>query len=251
MAHPAGRIFTRTWRPAAECSSPIVLFHDSLGCVELWRDFPEALAARTGRCVVAYDRLGFGKSDARRGRPGLDFVGEEAAVYFPALREQLGIGRFVAFGHSVGGGMAVHCAARFASECDAVITESAQAFVEPRTVEGIAAVRDQFLQPGQMARLEKYHGGKAAWVLDAWTGTWLDAAFASWSLDAVLPAVGRPLLAIHGDRDEYGSLEQPARIAALAGGPSRVEVMTETAHVPHREREEAVVRLVTSFLESV
>ena len=40
---PEGRLFTRVWQPASAASleqSPIVLLHDSLGCVELWRSFP-------------------------------------------------------------------------------------------------------------------------------------------------------------------------------------------------------------------
>ncbi len=62
-----GNLFARKWTPTVrhpDRSATIVLIHDSLGSVELWRDFPPALAAATGRCVIAYDRLGFGRSDA-------------------------------------------------------------------------------------------------------------------------------------------------------------------------------------------
>ena len=61
---PYGQLFARRWFPAQlDSTRPvIVLFHDSLGCVALWRDFPEQLCARTGLQVVAYDRLGFGQS---------------------------------------------------------------------------------------------------------------------------------------------------------------------------------------------
>lgn len=63
---PDGRVFVRTWRPEDNpTGAPVVLLHDSLGCVGLWRDFPEALAQRLERTVVAYDRLGFGRSTAR------------------------------------------------------------------------------------------------------------------------------------------------------------------------------------------
>ncbi|HBZ05569.1 MAG TPA: alpha/beta hydrolase, partial [Massilia sp.] len=55
----------------------------------------------------------------------------------PALQRELDFGRFAAFGHSVGGGMAVHCAARHPEQCLALVTESAQAFVEERTLAGI------------------------------------------------------------------------------------------------------------------
>ena len=109
VSTPQGRLFVREWKPAAadNALAPIVMFHDSLGAVSLWRDFPKALSAATGRTVYAYDRLGFGQSDARTDQPSLHFVFEEASKYFPKLREQLGIQRFVALGHSVGGGMAV------------------------------------------------------------------------------------------------------------------------------------------------
>jgi hypothetical protein len=33
--------------------------------------------------------------------------------------------------------------------------------------------RDNFAQPGQLERLARYHGDKAAWVLSAWVDTWL------------------------------------------------------------------------------
>lgn len=248
---PVGRVFVQKWSPVQAHGSPIILFHDSLGCVELWRNFPSLLAARTGRAVIAYDRPGFGRSDSRTGILSPNFVVEEAASTFPALREQLGIGRFVAFGHSVGGGMATHCAARFACDCAALITESAQAFVEDRTLQGIRAAQALFADPAQVERLGKYHGDKARWVLDAWIDTWLAPSFADWSLDGVLPRVRCPVLVIHGADDEYGSIRHPERIGRFAGGPARVEVMPDTRHVPHREREAAVLDLVAEFLNSI
>lgn len=251
MGLPAGRVFARSWTPASSAGSPIVLLHDSLGCVDLWRNFPAALAERTQRQVIAYDRLGFGQSDPRDGQLAPDFIADEAASGFPALLHAFGLQRFVAFGHSVGGGMAVHCAARFGAACDALITESAQAFVEDFTLQGIRAAQALFADPAQVARLGKYHGDKARWVLGAWIDTWLDPRFADWSLATVLPRVACPVLAIHGDGDEYGSTRHPETIGRLAGGPVRVEVMVDTRHVPHRERERDVIELVARFLDSL
>ena len=112
IEHPQGRIFARSWTPPGAAGnprpqSPIVLFHDSLGCVELWRDFPAALSAATGRRVLAYDRLGFGRSDPRRDLPALDFVADEAASYFPILREQPGSGESVVERGQIDGVVAV------------------------------------------------------------------------------------------------------------------------------------------------
>lgn len=251
--HPEGRIHVRTWTPTVAsgnglAGNPIVMFHDSLGCVALWRDFPALLCAATGRRVIAYDRLGFGQSDARSDRPGLDFIAEEATRYFGVLREQLGLGGFVLFGHSVGGGMAANCAAKFADDCEALVTVAAQAFTEDRTVGGIEAAKAQFRDEQQLQRLTRYHGDKARWVLEAWTETWLHPGFASWSIADALPKVRCPVLAIHGTEDEYGSTRHPQMIAELSAGPARAEILADTGHVPHRERPKQVLELVSGFL---
>jgi pimeloyl-ACP methyl ester carboxylesterase len=255
IEHRRGRLFARVWSPVESPGSaagvaPIVLFHDSLGCVELWRGFPAALCSSTGRRVIAYDRLGFGRSDPRDDKLGMDFIADEARTYFPVVRQQVGFDRFVAFGHSVGGGMAVHCAVELPEACEALITESAQAFPEDRTLHGISLAREQFKAEAQVERLERYHGAKARWVLEAWTETWLHPDFAAWSLEPVLPRVTCPVLAIHGIHDEYGTTRHPEMIARLSRGRSRLEIMPETFHVPHREREAAVVELVEDFLGS-
>jgi pimeloyl-ACP methyl ester carboxylesterase len=250
---PQGRIFARRWSPVVEAATkaPIVLLHDSLGCVGLWRDFPEVLSVVTRRRVIAYDRLGFGRSDPRATRPSLDFIAEEASLSFPAVRRALGIERFVVVGHSVGGGMACHIAARASDACEALVTLSAQAFVEKQTVAGILAAKAQLEDPARVARLAKYHGSKAAWVVDAWTGCWLDPTFATWSLAPVLPRVVCPVLAFHGGSDEYGSDLHPAMIVQGVTGPSRFEILQDAGHMLHRKRPAWVCEQVVDFLGSL
>ncbi len=256
IRHPQGRIFSRIWTQGSDTTqprslTPLLLFHDSLGCVELWRGFPAELSVATGRPVIAYDRLGFGQSDPRPDRPPINFIADEATSYFPIILEQLGITRFAAFGHSVGGAMAVNCAAQFAPDCEALVTESAQVFPEDRTLQSIRSAREEFKDDKQLERLKKYHGEKAKWVVDAWTESWLHPEFASWSIASVLPQVVCPVLAIHGIHDEYGTTRHPEMIGQLSSGPSRVEIIPDTHHVPHRERQQIIVRLVADFLNSV
>jgi pimeloyl-ACP methyl ester carboxylesterase len=249
VAVPGGSLFVRRWSTGRSNRPPIILLHDSLGSVEQWRDFPDALASATGSEVIAYDRLGFGKSTPRSGRPPLGFVTDEAVTFFPVLRRALGLTSFVLFGHSVGGAMALAIAASEREACGAVITEAAQAFVEPRTLAGIRAARAEFDRPEQFAKLTRWHGEKARWVLDAWAQVWLALEFGAWSLDAQLPLVRCPVLAIHGDLDEYGSVEFPRRIAGKVGGPAELAILEGCGHVPHRERRDEVLLLAASFLE--
>jgi len=243
-----GNLYTKRWTPGdgnAALPAPIVLFHDSLGCVALWRGFPAKLAAATGRAVIAYDRLGFGRSDPHPARLGFDFVAQEAEAVVPALCEQLGIGRFIACGHSVGGGMAVEAAARSGGNCIGLITLGAQAFAEGKTLEGIRKAKLDFADQENLARLARYHGDKARWVVDAWTDTWLAPEFASWTLDAALSRIACPVLAIHGEMDEYGSTAHPLRIAE---GRGQAEILPGAGHVPYRESEALVLAIIQRFV---
>ncbi|HDS1818166.1 TPA: alpha/beta hydrolase [Pseudomonas putida] len=248
IATAQGTLFAQEWAPLQARGAPIILLHDSLGCVALWRDFPAQLARSTGQRVIAYDRLGFGRSDPHPARLRLGFVEAQARQGFAAVREHFGIDAFIVFGHSVGGGMAVGCAVAFADHCQGLITESAQAFVEARTLEGIRAANLQFAQPGQLQRLHRYHGDKAEWVLRAWVDNWLSEDFADWNLDTLLPYVRCPLLSLHGDNDEFGSQAHPERLVALAAGPAVMRLLPGCGHVPHREQGDVVLAEVGRFL---
>jgi pimeloyl-ACP methyl ester carboxylesterase len=245
---PGGRVFIRQWTIDGSWGAPIILLHDSLGSVEQWRNFPEALAAKTNRNVIAYDRLGFGKSTARTSPAKAGFIDEEAQVHLPAIAAALGLSQYILFGHSVGGGMALVAAATPESNCAAVITESAQAFVEERTLSGIRDAKQAFESEAQFSKLSRWHGERAKWVLAAWTEVWLDPAFREWSLDPYLAMVHCSVLALHGDADEFGSCEFPRRITQGVQGPARMEILSPCGHVPHRERESDVLAQVQAFL---
>ena len=247
---PEGGLQVRRWQHRdgrAQARAPIVLLHDSLGCIAVWRDFPERLAVATGREIIAYDRLGFGQSDPHPHRLSGDFIHAEARDGFGHVRAALSLDAFIAFGHSVGGGMAVACAAQYPDACRALITVSAQAFVEDRTLAGIRAAQKAYAQPALRERLARYHGDKTGWVLSAWIDSWLAPAFADWCLDDDLRGVMCPVLAIHGALDEFGSAAHPARIADLSKGPATVQLMEGTGHMPHREQPERTMTLISQW----
>jgi pimeloyl-ACP methyl ester carboxylesterase len=244
-----GRVFAREWQPDRPGTAPpIILLHDSLGCITLWRDFPADLSARTGRRVVAYDRLGFGQSDAFPGRLPLDFIYTEGRASLPPLLAALNIEEFVLFGHSVGGGMSVAGAADFGARCKGLISESAQIVREERTFEGIRAAQPN-VAPGsaQHERLKKYHGEKTDWVLSSWIDNWLDPAFAL-DLTGHMKEIRCPVLALHGDLDEFGSLEQAKYLCDHVAGAAKLHLMKSCGHVPHRDRPAEILDTVANFL---
>ena len=60
-----------------------------------------------------------------------------------------------------------------------------------------------------------------------------------------------PKLTLHGDSDEYGSLEFPGRIVRGVQGPSQLAVLEQCGHVPHREQQDRVLNMVSRFIASM
>jgi len=156
------KLFVKQWIPetanrtAEYAKAPIVLLHDSLGCVGLWKDFPESLARETGRAVYAYDRLGYGRSSASNKTPLLDFIKEEASFFVECLKSAIQLEDYYLLGYSAGGAMAINIAAQD-DACKGIVSIAAQAFVEERTTEGILNAQQFFSDPANYARLEKWH----------------------------------------------------------------------------------------------
>lgn len=166
---------------------------------------------------------------------------------FAAVFELLAIDQFIVMGHSVGGGMSACIAADYAT-CKGLVTISAQSMLEDLTVLGIREAKEAFKAPGQLARLEKYHGAKAQWVLDAWTETWCDSQFAAWNLSEQLSRVKCPNLVLHGELDEYATESQARAFSEQTHGKSELHILAGLHHMPHKENPELVLQHIAEFL---
>ena len=239
--------------PQADKTSPrepIVLLHESLGCADHWRLFPGFLCRATEREVIAYDRLGFGRSDPFPETLPYTFVQDEANESFAVVRKSLKIKNFLACGHSVGGAMAVVIAASLQQDCRGIMTMASLSMIEPHTIKGVSQAKAFFSQPEQLNRLRQYHGDKAEWVLNAWVDTWLAEKFQEWNLDAYLVQVQCPALVIHGEKDEYASTRHAERMVSHLGQRSSLKIMSDTGHFPHREHANEVIQAIKAFLSA-
>lgn len=249
---PSGTIQVQCWEATQghdAALAPIVLLHDSLGCIRLWRDFPERLAAASKRRVIAYDRPGFGQSDPHPGELVVpDFIADEARDTFAVIRRALGVGPFIVIGHSVGGCMGICIAAQHPAECIGLVTLAAQAIMEDYTRAGVREGQEIFSHPGHVQPLVQYHGDKARWVLDAWIGAWLSPAMEGWHLTTELQSLQCPTLVVQGERDEYCSMRQAEHIMQHAGAHASLLRLPKCGHSPHRERQAELMAALLPWL---
>lgn len=224
---------------------PILLLHEGLGSVSMWRDFPERLAVATGREVIAWSRQGYGLSDPLPARRDPDYMHWEAA-WLPPLLDVLGVERAHLFGHSDGGSIALIAAARSPERVASLILEAPHVYVEPVTVESIADVKRLYETSDLGQKLGRHHAD-ADHTFWQWNDIWLDPRFRDWTIEALLPAVTAPALLIQGHDDEYGTMDQLDRIAAVLPHTRRRE-LDACGHSPHRDQPEAVLAAVADFL---
>jgi pimeloyl-ACP methyl ester carboxylesterase len=238
----------RRW--AGTISPPIVLLHEGLGSVGLWRDFPAALARHSGRAVFAYSHWGHGASDLPLVPHATTFMHEEALTWLPRVLDAAGIERAVLLGHSDGGSIALVFAATYPSRVEALVLEAPHVFVEERSIASIARMKTQYETTDLRARLGKYHRDVDA-AFHGWNDVWLDPEFRAWTLEALLPRVTAPALLIQGEDDEYGTLRQIEAIADQAGGPVEQLILAGCGHSAHRDRPAAVLAAIAAFLARV
>ncbi|WP_040664767.1 alpha/beta fold hydrolase [Nafulsella turpanensis] len=237
--------------PSASLRPTLVFLHDSLGCIELWRDFPGKLAEATGCNAFIYDRQGYGQSaPAEAVIRSKGYLEKEAHVLAKVLHIA-GIEKAILFGHSDGGSIALVAAAEYPELISGIITEGAHVFVEEITLSGIREAVKAYETTSLPQKLAKYHCDKAEWVFHAWTDTWLSPDFRNWNIEQYLPNVQCPLMVIQGEADEYGSYQQVEAIVRKVSGDAKELMVAGAGHTPHKEAGELTSSHITTFVREI
>ncbi|MFO7713251.1 alpha/beta fold hydrolase [Desulfosarcina sp.] len=248
LSNGGGRLEALWIGPDPGQAPTLVLLHEGLGCVDLWRDFPARLAAATGCGVLIYSRLGYGDSDPCALPRPLDFMHHEALTVLPAVIRQTGIRAHLLVGHSDGGSIAlIHAGSKPCPGLKGVVTLAAHVFCEELTRQSILGARDRYLNGDLKARLFVYHGKNTPCAFWGWNQAWLDPGFNGWTIEACLPAIRVPVLAIQGSKDPYGSQAQIAAIQEKCGEAAVVEMIADCGHAPHLEKQVDVLSRIAAF----
>ena len=234
-----------------EKAPAIIFLHEGLGSVSMWRSFPQQVADASGCEAIVFSREGYGKSDPEPAPRTPRYLHRQGIEVLPALISALGLDRPLLLGHSDGGSIALLCAGETQTPLSGLIVIAPHVMVEDATLAGIRKAAKLAHTVDLRQRLTRYHSEKnAATVFAAWQNIWLDPAFRDWNIEACLPMIRCPVLAIQGENDEYATMEQIDRIAAQAPDVSLVK-LADCRHSPHREQPQAVTGAITAFIGRV
>ncbi len=202
----AGRRIEAAWHgPAPDRAPTLVLLHEGLGCIAMWRDFPRLLAERTGYGVLAYSRPGYGKSDPVLLPRPLSYMHDEAREVLPAVLDQAGIRKTVLVGHSDGASIAtIYAGSQQDFRVRGLALMAPHFFVEDISVRSIAEAKQAYETGGLRERLARYHADVEV-AFRGWNDAWLDPKFREWRIDDELAHVRVPMLIIQGKDDQYGT----------------------------------------------
>lgn len=246
------RLEYRYTGPEAADAPLVVFLHEGLGSLSAWRDFPDRLCAAGGLRGLIYSRPGYGLSTPRPADTcwGPDYLHIQAREVLPSVLAALGVDTAKSppwlFGHSDGGSIALIYAAAFPGRTAGVIAVAPHLFVEDVSVRNIEQTREEYHSTDLRERLAKHHADveSAFW---AWNQVWLSSAFRSFNIEALLPSIRCPLLAVQGYDDQYGTMAQIDRL--LLGVPhAQLLKLAECRHSVHRDQPEALIEATVAFI---
>ena len=229
---------------------PIVLLHGGMASLREWDAIVPLLADRFQ--VVVYDRAGVGRSSGRPFQPDIVTNGVEELVGFV---QHLGFDRVCLFGSCVGGAVALRAAACATVPVKSVLTTGVLFHGDERLRQRLATLfRPWTRMPRKFQDMLRHvHGDHhVESAYETFRGMYAQAdpaGYASspeYDIRAELRHVTCPVLTVHGDRDPFWGVEQPASAYHLMPNAA-LWVLPYCAHYPHVEHPRTVAAQAVQF----
>ena len=228
----------------------LVLLHEGLGCVEMWRQFPQQLHETTGYPVFIYSRQGYGRSDGKPSPWPVRYMHDEGLKVLPRVLAAAGLDRVVLVGHSDGGSIALIYTGGVADHrARALILMAPHVFNEPVCVASIEQARKAYQETDLKLRLKRFHGDNVDHAFWGWNGAWLHLDFLSWNIAQYLPQVSVPVLLMQGEQDQYGTPKQVEAISTQVSAPVQSLIIPECRHSPYIDQPGVVLDQIKAFLK--
>lgn len=226
--------------------APLVMLHEGLGSIALWKDFPEKLANKIDRKIIIYSREGMGKSTPITASRNIKFMHTEAKYYLKNIIEYYCEKEPILFGHSDGASIALIYGGLDMS-INSIIVEAPHLMVEDITVREISKIKSKWQTSNLRDKLGKYHEDVEG-AFNGWCNIWLSEEFKKWNIEEYIKKVKVPLFAIQGENDQYGSIEHIDLLEKLLETRFKKLIISNCRHSPHEEYPDLIIDNIGKFL---
>ncbi len=245
------RLEYRMIGPRPDAAPTLVLLHEGLGCVGLWGDFPDKLAAATGLGVFVYSRAGYGQSSPVRLPRPLTYMHDEARDALPRLLETIGFRRGLLAGHSDGASIAaIYAGNRQDHRVGGLVLIAPHFFTEDSGIRAIEEAREAYATGDLRTRLSRWHTHVDN-TFQGWNGAWLDPDFRKWDITEFLAYIRVPVLIVQGEDDQYGTVKQIEAAERECYCPVEAALVKGARHSPQREAPGATLKAISDFVGRV
>jgi pimeloyl-ACP methyl ester carboxylesterase len=225
----------------------LVMLHEGLGCVGLWGDFPDRLAAATGAGVFVYSRAGYGKSSTVPLPRRVSFMHDEARETLPRLLDFIGFRRGILVGHSDGASIAaIYAGGVQDHRVRGVVLMAPHFFTEDMGIAAIGQAREAYASGDLRRKLARWHQNVDA-AFHTWNDVWLNPDFRAWDITELLAYIRVPMLIVQGKNDQYGTLRHLEAAQQECYCPVEAALL-DIGHSPHREAPAATLQAVSDFV---
>lgn len=235
------------WGPEPKEAPTLVMLHEGLGSVGLWRDWPAQLAKATGYGVLAYSRAGYGRSGPVDLPRSLDYMTREAEDVLGPVLDAAGVRSAVLLGHSDGATIAAIYAGSVSDlRVRGLILIAPHFFAEPEGLQSIRNARKVYETKGLKERLARHHDTPDV-AFYGWHDAWDDPSNANWNVADCIDHWRVPALSIQGTEDAYGTMAQIDEIEQRIYAPFERLDLPGVGHAPFQEAVEPVTAAVSEF----
>ena len=180
----------------------------------------------------------------------VDYMHREAEETLPELLSTLGVERPILIGHSDGASIALIYAGSHIDAVRGLVALAPHVFVEDISVRNIEEAKVAFETTDMQKKLARYHTD-ARRTFYGWNDIWLHPDFRRWNIEAYLPRIRCPVLAVQGVDDEYGTMAQIETIAARVAGPCELVKIEACGHRLHRDQHDATLEVIARFVAQI
>ena len=229
----------------------VVLLHEGLGSLEMWKDIPEELFKELDLNIFVYSRAGYGKSSIVNLPRPINYMNLEAEKYLPKLLLEFNLKNVFLLGHSDGATIAAINSTLENNNYKILgtILIAPHFFIEEMNIVSIREIRNIY-EHNLKKKLSKYHSNPDV-AFYGWNDVGLDDKFKDWNITKMLKDIKIPILAIQGKDDPYGTLAQIEVLEKNIKGKLNKLILNNCGHNPLIDKPKESINKIKDFINQI